>query len=130
MSFDFAVPGNGFLAAGLRVGPDGMAAAFANRHAAMFLKMAEATPDVSCQHQFRRFRLGIEPENFFAFGFQQEFNGFLEVGQTFFLGLSLAIRAGNFQAGRPKTAFVRLALMNDGREYLHAPCSAFPGGNG
>ena len=37
MSLDFVVPGNSFLAASLRVGPDGMAAAFANRHAAMFL---------------------------------------------------------------------------------------------
>ena len=36
----------------------------------------------SCQHQFRRFRLGIEPENFFAFGFQQELNGFLEAAHA------------------------------------------------
>ena len=45
-------------------------------------------PDVSCQHQFRRLRRGIEPENLFAFGFQQELNGFPKVAQTFFFGLS------------------------------------------
>jgi len=41
---DFIVPGNGLLAPGLRVAPDGMAAAFANGHAPMFLKMAEQCP--------------------------------------------------------------------------------------
>jgi len=77
-------------------------------------------PGVSCQHQFRCFRLRIEPEDFFTFGFQQELNGFLEVVQTLFLRLSLAIRAGNLQTRRPKTAFVRLAMMNDGCECFHA----------
>src|ERR1035441_6609801 len=52
--------------------------------------------------------------------FIQELNGFLEVAQTFLLGYALPIRAGNFQTCRPKTAFVRLAAMNDGREFFHA----------
>jgi hypothetical protein len=37
---DFVMLGNGFLAPALRVAPDGVAAALANGHAAMFLKMA------------------------------------------------------------------------------------------
>ena len=82
-------------------------------------------PGVSCQHQFRRFRLGIEPESFLTPGVQQQLNGFLEVAKTFFLRLALSIRAGNFQTSRPKTAFVRLAVMNDGREFSHAPILAF-----
>jgi hypothetical protein len=73
-------------------------------------------PAVSCQHQFRRLRLGIEPENLFAFGVQQELNGFLEVAKTFFLGLALPIRAGNFQTRRPKTTFSRFAPVNNGCE--------------
>lgn len=39
--FNFVVTGNGFLAAGLWVVPNGMAATFTNRYAAMCLKMAE-----------------------------------------------------------------------------------------
>ncbi len=42
--FDFVVTGNGFLASGLRVAPDGMATTFANGHAAVFLKMVEQGP--------------------------------------------------------------------------------------
>ena len=38
---DFVVPGNGFLAACLRVAPNGMAATLPNWHAAVLLKMAE-----------------------------------------------------------------------------------------
>jgi hypothetical protein len=56
-------------------------------------------------------------------------NGFLEVGETFFLGLTLAVRAGNFQTRRPKTAFVRLATMNDSCECFHTFFLAFPVGN-
>src|SRR5438552_1194171 len=43
-AFGFVVAGNGFLAADLRVFPDGMAAALAHQFAAMFLKMAEQGP--------------------------------------------------------------------------------------
>jgi hypothetical protein len=64
--------------------------------------------------------LGIEPENFFAFSVQQQLNGFLEVGKTFFLGLALTIRAGNFQARRPKAAFSRFAPVNNGCKLFHA----------
>src|SRR5207247_2006010 len=42
--FDFVVPGNGFLATDLGIAPNGMAAAFAHRHAAVFLKMTEQRP--------------------------------------------------------------------------------------
>jgi hypothetical protein len=79
-----------------------------------------ARPGDSCQQQFRRFRLGIEPENFFTFGFQQELNGPGEIAKTFFPGFALSIRTGNFETGRPKTAFARLAVMKDGREFFHA----------
>ena len=41
---DFVVPGNGFLAACLRVAPNGMAATLPNRQAAVLLKMAEQRP--------------------------------------------------------------------------------------
>ena len=42
--FDIAVAGNGFLAASLRVAPDGMAAAFAECQTTVFLKVAEQGP--------------------------------------------------------------------------------------
>ena len=41
MFFDFVVAGDGFFAAGVGVGPDGVAAAFAERQAAVGLKVAE-----------------------------------------------------------------------------------------
>jgi hypothetical protein len=77
-------------------------------------------PADSCQHNFLSFRLRIEPEHFFAFGFQQELNGILEVGQTFLLGFAMSVRAGNLQASGPKTAFFRLAMVDDSREVFHA----------
>jgi len=52
-------------------------------------------------------------------GIQQELNRLCKVAQTFILGFALSIGAGDFQAGRPKTAFVRLALMNDRSELFH-----------
>jgi hypothetical protein len=56
---------------------------------------------------------------------QQELNGCLEVAETFLLGFALAIRTGNFQTGRPKTAFVRLAVMHVGRGFFQAHILAF-----
>jgi hypothetical protein len=41
-------------------------------------------------------------------------NGVLKVDQTFLLGFSLTVCAGNFQAGRPKPALIRFAAMQDG----------------
>ena len=63
--------------------------------------------------------MGIEPENLFAFSVQQELNGFLEVAKTFFLGLALTIRAGNFQTRRPKAAFSRFAPVDNGCKLFH-----------
>src|SRR5437879_4773142 len=82
-------------------------------------------PASSREHQLCRLRVGIESENLFAFSIQQELNGLLEVVEALFLSLALAIRAGNFQARRPKTAFGRLTPVNDGCEVFHAPnCSS------
>jgi hypothetical protein len=77
-------------------------------------------PGVSCEQKFRGLRLGIEPENFFAFGLQQEFHSFGEIKKTFRFGFALTVRAGNFKARRPKTAFTGFALMNYGCELFHA----------
>ena len=73
------MPGDRFLAPGLRIVPNGIIGAFANWNATVLLKMAQQGPPLSCQHQLRRLRVGIEPENFFAFDVQQQLNGFLEV---------------------------------------------------
>ena len=78
-------------------------------------------PAVSRQQQLRRLRLGIEPEGLFPPGVQQELNRLLEVAQTLLLGLALTIRAGNFQARRPKTALVWFAPVNNGCELFRVP---------
>ena len=46
-------------------------------------------------------------------GCEHQLNGVAEVGQTFLFGLTLSVRAGHFQAGRPKAALVRFAAMHD-----------------
>ena len=85
-----------------------------------------AKPGVSCQQQFRGFRLWIEPENFRPFGFQNERNGFPQIAETFFLRLALPIRAGNFETSRPETAFVRFATVNNCCELFHLiTCNLF-----
>jgi hypothetical protein len=77
-------------------------------------------PGVSREHQFGSFRTGIEPERLFAFGVHEELDRRLEVLKAFFLGIALSICAGNFQTRSPKAAFLRLAMMHDSREFLHA----------
>jgi hypothetical protein len=76
-------------------------------------------PGASCEQKFRGLRLGIEPENFLAFGLQQKFHSFGEVKQTFRFGFTLTVRAGNFKARRPKTTFAWLALMDNGCKSFH-----------
>ena len=116
---NFVVPGNGFLAARLRVAPNGMAAAFTQRHAPPVPEDDRARPGVSCQQQFRGFRLWIETENFLPFGFQNERNGCPQILETFFLRLALPIGAGNFETSRPETAFVRFATVDNSSELFH-----------
>jgi hypothetical protein len=65
--------------------------------------------------------LGVKPEGFLKSGLQQELDGLSKVAQTFILGFALSVGPRHFKTCRPKTAFVRLALMNDGRELFHAP---------
>ena len=77
-------------------------------------------PGVSCEQKFRGLRLGIEPENFFAFGLQQEFHSLGEIAKAFLLRFALTVRAGNFKARRPKTAFAGFALMDNSCESFHA----------
>jgi hypothetical protein len=77
-------------------------------------------PGVSCEQKFRRLRLRVEPEGFLASSVQEELNGLSKIGETFILGFPLSIGPGHFQTSRPKTALVRLALMNDRRELFHA----------
>ena len=60
---DFIVARNSFLAPLLRVAPYRVAATFANRRRGRAPVNGRAVPVVSCQHQFRRLRLRIEPKN-------------------------------------------------------------------
>jgi hypothetical protein len=53
------------------------------------------------------------------FASKQELNSLFNVLQAFIFGLAWSIGPWHFQASRPKTAFVRLALMNDRRELFH-----------
>jgi hypothetical protein len=39
-------------------------------------------------------------------------NGVLKIGQTCRLGFALSVRAGNFQAGRPKGVFHNLVFVS------------------
>src|SRR5580658_6838254 len=47
------------------------------------------------------------------------------VVEAFVLGFALPVGARHFQTGRPKTAFVRLALMQDRGELFHAGTVGF-----
>jgi len=55
-----------------------------------------------------------------AFGLQQEFHSLGEIAKAFLLRFALTVRAGNFKARRPKTAFAGFALMDNSCESFHA----------
>jgi hypothetical protein len=76
-------------------------------------------PGISCHQKFHRLRLRVKPEGFLASALQQKLNSLSKVLQAFVLSLALSIGSWDFQTGCPKTAFVWLALMNDGRELFH-----------
>lgn len=59
-------------------------------------------------------------EGVFSIHLQNQLHGIREVSEAFVLSFALAVGSGDFEAGGPKAAFVRLATVEDRGVVFHS----------
>lgn len=69
------------------------------------------------ERDFSRSRIALQ--HFFSLDLEQAPDSAREIGETFGLRGSLAIRSGHFQTRGPKAAFLWLPSVDDGGELAH-----------